>query len=504
MRRSGHRWAIDVPAVVDLVIPGLRVSRGVGRGSIDAVAAAAHAMSREVSVPMYVPLIASGLDSLRPYQREGVARIVEILKQNGGAILADDMGLGKTRQAITVARLLVGGGRVIVLCPASVRETWRKEVGGSSALAILGPPSSPHYKSDWDIAPHASIIVTSYELADRAFDAAFPNTAPTIMILDEAHMLRGRDAKRAKKALNIARLTPYRLALTGTPMWDRPRDLYKLLDLLHGSQTWGTWHSFDSRYCAGKFDQWGGWDNRGLTNADELRLRLSYYMVRRTKAEVAAELPKFVRQTLWIEPVPKAVQAFQAAMVRRAPGDTYQALRATLEGKMDACIELAAQAGKFLLLTWLKEHARHMHERLPNSLLITGDIPHQERQARIDAARRDGLGIVATIDSVGTGVDGLQHVASVGITHAIDFVPIKLMQAEARLDRIGQANPITWYYVAMRETMDQMVVEQVVEKLKQSVAVIGEGEALAANLTAGTLQDEEAALSALYASMSDG
>ena len=111
---------------------------------------------------------------------------------------------------------------------------------------------------------------------------------------------------------------------------------------------------------------------------------------------------------------------------------------------------------------------------------------------------------MVTIDSTNAGVDGMQAVASTLVFHALDYVPIKLAQMEARLHRIGQANAVTAVYIAMEESADSFVVDTVVEKLDQWKAAMGNDSTSDMGVTLGAPATHEAdALAAIYAAMGD-
>jgi SWI/SNF-related matrix-associated actin-dependent regulator 1 of chromatin subfamily A len=297
------------------------------------------------------------------------------------------------------------------------------------------------------------------------------------------------------------------MALTGTPIWSRPRDFWMLLKILFGYR-FGTADEFDYAYCAAYQNQWGGKVNTGASRSEELKLRLSYVMLRRIKEQVATELPPLTRVIRWVPAIKAAKQALEAAVMNQL--HFSDALNATLDAKIDAAIEAAQSAGRFLLFTWQKRHAEVMHEKLNEAgyacEILTGDYPEAERGAAIARAKQSGASIVATIDSTGTGVDGLQDIADTAIFHALDYVPIKMAQAEARLHRIGQKNPVTVIYIALEDSADQFVVNTVVEKLDQWRATMGNDSTSSMGDTIGapaTSDHAQAALAAIYAAMEE-
>jgi SWI/SNF-related matrix-associated actin-dependent regulator 1 of chromatin subfamily A len=505
-------WNITGAPVEQLEhVPGLTLTASGASGSIDAMAVVAHRMGIAIPGVDSKPGQFSLPKDLRPYQVEGIERLAQVFKRTGGAVLGDDMGLGKTRQAIELARVLCGTGRVLVVCPASVRETWRDELKKwlDVDAAVMGPPSDTRYQEDWERATQASWVVCGMEKTlEDGYTLAFESGQPSMLIIDEAHNFRGREAKRSRVLGNIAAECTYKLALTGTPVWSRPKDLYQLLHILFGKR-FGSSFQFDMAYCGGQLNEWGGMENKGATRLDELQLRLGYYMVRREKREVLKDLPPLTRQVMWLDPTPKATRAMQVATMTPSPKAMQAALEATLDGKMDEAVRLAVDAKRFLLLTWRKDHAAKLAQRIADTgvrcYLLTGDVPQPERMAAVRQAAAEGAGIVATIDSVKEGIN-MQAVASIGIMHALDWVPLKMAQAEARIHRMGQTVGVTWYYLAMRESMDAPVVRTVLSKLDSMHALIGGDKGMRGDLGANEdgAGSSSKALADIYSSLESG
>lgn len=484
LTNKGSEWKLQLSEHADetllMPIPGLRMNNRIAVGLIDAISAACEVLriekpQRATPTPFLSPL-------LFPFQQDGVGRLLEITSRSGGALLADDVGLGKTRQALVYSK--ERNGRTLIICPAYVRRSWEEEIKKlfpQDDVCVVEPLNSKNKKLVFETLRHGSqFTISSYEMADTALRECFQRIYPTTLILDEAHYLCGRQSKRSKSIAEIAALVPYKLALTATPAWNRPRDFFSLLKVLFGPR-FGYPSSFDFRYCAGTINEFGGMVNRGVSNAEELRLRLSYYMVRREKHEVLKELPPLTRQVTWVDGTKKATDEFlrlQGLNALDTP-NVSKALEATHEGKLTTAVELAIQAKRFLLFTYRKDHARKLHQLIEAEgvpcVCITGDLPTDVRAALCADAAREGKGVVATIDSAGAGLN-LQGVAHYGIMHAIDWLPNKMHQAEGRLHRIGQTNGVLWNYIAMRDSIDEVVVRTVVEKMDSMHAILGGNE----------------------------
>ena len=404
-----------------------------------------------------------------PFQTHGVKHVVTKCRATGSALLADDMGLGKSMQALLACRALVNGnGQVVVCCPRSVALTWVKEIKkwtNAEAFLVKDGKSAAKIKAE-------EYIVTSYDLSHTL------DVLPCVLILDEAHLLRGRSTLRVKKIRQLAALSDFRIGLTGTPIWDRPRDFWSMLDLLWPGR-FGNRFDFDLAYCNGKLNEWGGLENKGATLTEELKLRLETgLMLRRTREQVKLQLPSLQRQVVWLDADPGASAAFRRSAIGRAPGDMHKALEATLNAKVDAAVAEGMMADKCLIFTWTRAHATEIHRRLEaegkKAKLVHGGMTAQLRNKQIAEAAKEGASVVATVDSVGTGVDGLQHVAHIGIFHALDWRPLQLAQAEARLARIGQSQGVLWKYLALKDSADEVVLHTIVDKLDQARAVLGQ------------------------------
>lgn len=411
------------------------------------------------------------IKATREYQRTGIQLAYDLCVNTGAALIADDMGLGKTRESVLTAFFLDKDNVWVIVCPASVRRQWREElklVGRNDALVIDASVKAEK------ITDETKTIITSYELAG-AVSQQF-EVAPGVVIIDELDNLMGREknygtrkgTQRSKEVRELAIQAKYRIGLTGTPEPSRPRDLWQQLHILWPWR-FGKAYDFDVRYCNGHNNGFG-FENKGSTNPDELKRRLSYYMIRRVKAEVAKEMPKVTRLFRYVPAYGGATNLFRKfeAQEKKKVLDLQSALLAAADHKITEVLDVCSKLPNFLLLTYRKDHAKHFGEKLSKTHdvhVLTGDLSEVARRKTIVSAAKNGSSIVATIDSIGVGMDGLQHVTSNGVMHHMDWRPRLIRQAEARLDRLGQKLPVTWTYILMRESADIWVVNNVVRKL---------------------------------------
>ena len=400
--------------------------------------------------------------NLREYQLHGADYIRGL--SGTGALLADDVGLGKTAQALKATE----GFKTLVVCPAFVKGVWASEATKwcrEVNAQILG--GCKPYPLDDD---NGYIYIINYNILHEWKDALIGHTFDAV-IFDEAHYLSSPDSKRSKAAKAIALSIPHRIALTATPMTSRPCGLWNIVDTISPGRFGNKW-AYYKRYCDAKkiqvSDYISKWDINGISNADELRYRLSTFMLRRAKADVSLELPPRQRQIIRTDVAPK-----YSLDVAGADKSTYvYALQSAAIGKVKTIAEMAAshvaQGAKVVIFC----HHRNVAEAIAHETgydYIHGGIT--DRQLRIDA-HPDGL--VATMDAIGVGID-LSY-ANVGIFAELDYVPSKLIQAEGRIHRYGQHHNVIFQYMVANGTIDDIIANTVINKLEAIEATIGHGD----------------------------
>lgn len=404
---------------------------------------------------------------LREYQNRGINQLLNMLQHTRGALLCDEMGLGKSAQALITASYFTNV--VWVICPAMVVRHWRTQA------------------ARW--APQLDVRPIGYE----KFRGAVENESlvdvmglrhPGLIILDEIHYLSNSRSQRSRAVRAYLTSNPHllRLGLSGTPMTARPRDLWHPLDLLW-PERWGREYAFQKRYCEGHYEEIKGldkavWKSDGKSNEEELGERLKACMVRRLKSEVGAELPSLSRQVVEVEVPPQARDMFNRAQlavdVTGSYGDAISSILSTIEEhKLDEAVGLARDAlaggSRVLVLTTRKASARSLGAQL-EAPYVHGEVQPEKRRDRI----ADADCAIATIDSVQVGIDLIGF--DVVIFMGLDWLPSKLLQAEARVHRLGalKAKPITVYYLIAVETVEEVVRDRVIERLHTFGQIVGE------------------------------
>jgi SWI/SNF-related matrix-associated actin-dependent regulator of chromatin subfamily A-like protein 1 len=232
---------------------------------------------------------------LYPFQEEGIRFALE----REGTLLADEMGLGKSAQAIGLINRDPTLRKIIVVCPASMRIPWRRELEQwlkrPLSVAVVGVDtgfSQTLFSKDIVIINYDRLCRFTAELSTRIYD---------LCVLDECHFCKSLEAKRTGAALGIK--ARKRLALSGTPILSRPIEIHPVLSWLLPHEWPSTgYFDFAQRYC-GAYHNGFGWDLSGASNLPELSHRLrSTVMLRRTKAQVLPQLPEKIRTVIELCP----------------------------------------------------------------------------------------------------------------------------------------------------------------------------------------------------------
>ncbi|MEU9336279.1 DEAD/DEAH box helicase [Streptomyces sp. NPDC048290] len=342
---------------------------------------------------------------LRPYQVHGVSWLRSLPGLGGGAILADEMGLGKTLQAICLLATRPATGPHLVVCPTSLLGNWRREMErfapGTPVIGYHGPrrtlpdPLSP-----------GTVVVTGYPVLRT--DRTLEKTAWDVLVLDEAQQIKNPDALVSKAA---ARLTAeVRIAMTGTPVENRLEELWSILHVASPGLL-GTRARFRQRFAA-PIEQ-----RRSASAAAALHTLVAPYLLRRTKAEVAAELPAKQYST-----VVCTLSEEQAGLYR-------QAVDRAFDDGLGGGIE---RRGRVLaLLTALKQICNHPAQYLREQDATTG------RSGKFDRAAEMLAEIVDDSDRalVFTQYRAMGELLSAHLSEALGTGPVPFLHGGLSIER---------------------------------------------------------------------
>jgi len=424
---------------------------------------------------------------LLPFQRAGVAYALATRR----TFIADEMGLGKTVEALATLQAAQAFPAVVV-CPATLKLNWKREaekwLPGKTVEIVSG-------RTCYDV--EADIIIVNYDILD-AWKECFTLNA---LVLDESHLAKTPTSKRTKAAIFLAKKVPATgvvLALTGTPVINKPSELVSQLNILGALKSFGGAKGFHQRYC-----EWDGWGWSGGKNLKELneRLRGTCY-VRRTKTEVLTELPPKRRANVPVTLEPPArklhdravadlldllgeqarekayedgTNANQAERLARARAQAAEALvrlntlrRVTGEGKIPLAKDwienfLTDSDEKLVVFAHHKSVVQGLVEMF-DAPRIDGSATQLERQAAVDLFQDNGKTrlIICSIKAAGIGIT-LTAASNVLFIES-DWTPAGNSQAEDRLHRIGQTDSVTAWYLQAEDTVDERISELLAEK----------------------------------------
>ncbi|WP_179275910.1 DEAD/DEAH box helicase [Rhodococcus sp. 06-235-1A] len=270
------------PALVDALPPAAHAVPNAGGSSVLTAHGAADALRASLRMQDDLTESASTFTP-RPYQLHGASWVPTVQETGGGGILADEMGLGKTLQAIS--HMIVGArrgeGSYLVVCPTSLISNWRREIenfsDGELVVNVYRGPS----RSLEQCADAGSVTVTGYPTLRTDTDRLSEISWSTVFF-DEAHVMKNSRTKIARAARRLKSTT--RIALTGTPVENRMDELWALIDLTNPGLL-GTRARFTRRFSA-PIEQGGS-----AAALAQLSSAIAPVVLRRTKAEVATDLP---------------------------------------------------------------------------------------------------------------------------------------------------------------------------------------------------------------------
>jgi SWI/SNF-related matrix-associated actin-dependent regulator 1 of chromatin subfamily A len=403
------------------------------------------------------------------YQRVGVAFIES---RRGRALLADDMGLGKTIQALGWLRHRKSVRPVIIVCPQTVRLNWRSEIDKWLGETTFLPSGTKPGKTDLS---GISFIIIHYDIL-HAWVETLKALRPGALVIDEAQFIKSNGAKRTKAVKALARSIRHVIGLTGTPIVNRPIELFNILRLIDKTVIPDWWH-YTERYCARKSGMFG-WDCSGASHTKELHDKLtSSIMLRRTKEEVLTDLPAKMRSFVPLELTNRsdynAAERDFIGYLRREEGldVANRAKRAPMLTRISKLRDLAAQGKLSQAIEWIADvievnklvvFAVHrnvfdpVYERFEKvAVKVAGDVAPIDRQKAINRFQQDPNCrlFVGQIQAAGTGITltAASHVAFL----ELPWTPGDLLQAEDRCHRIGQTKTVNIYFLLASGTIDE-------------------------------------------------
>jgi SWI/SNF-related matrix-associated actin-dependent regulator 1 of chromatin subfamily A len=473
--------AYNIPSIIPVYNPTVSFEYSPEVKEVLAREASRRANLFALSSATDAPEVADDISfSLRPFQK--VAKKFA-LHLDGRAILAYDMGLGKTPIAISITEALQLAQKVLVICPATLKTNWRREIKKATGLdaSVLSGASPSVLTIQAMMNPDIKYHIINYDILgrgtrDKESKQFVSDWARTInlmsfdmIIVDEAHYTKNMDSGRSKAVRDLK--SRYMLPLTGTPVVNRPAELFPLLHMVDPVN----FPSFES-FCG----QWLYNDGKSVRNENKFREMLAAYMIRRRKEDVIKDLPMIERFDRFIELSGAAESAYSKALEgiyvslrnpdyqRDINNILVQLMRLkqiVADDTVQHTVELAREiyeetSKKTLIFSQFVSTCHDIHSRLgTESLCITGEDSDDSRYKKIDAFQSDP-NIKYMVLSTKAGAEGITLTAAHYIIfNDLCWTPKDHRQAEARCyGRMNDLHSATAYYMQAEGTVTETIM----------------------------------------------
>lgn len=431
----------------------------------------------------------SGL-SYMPFQKAGI----EFIQEQKNVLIADEMGLGKTIQSIGYINLNSNIKKVLIICPSSLKINWKNELEKwlirDFDIKILNGNSL------------GDITITNYESTKKYFDI-LKTRHWDLLILDESHYIKNYKAKRTQQITGyfdenkkwirgLKDFATQKILLTGTPILNRPMELFTQLKVL-GNELGKNFFQFRDSYI-----EMGEYGAIGAKNLEDLQKKLrKSCMIRREKKDVLLELPNKIRQIITlpssilskedIEENKKIIQYiaenWDEATENLKTGKGYQfdeisiIRHKTSLAKVPYVIEhienVLENEDKIVIFAHHHDVIDQIYEKFKDiSVVATGNESLKERDEAINRFQNDPeiKIFIGSIQAMGVGIT--LTASSTVIFAEIEWRPGDLTQAEDRLHRIGQKTTVQSQYIVVDDSIDNYMIKKILEKMETIEKVV--------------------------------
>ena len=417
----------------------------------------------------------------RDYQLQAVA-FAE--KNDYSCLIGDDMGIGKTIEALAILAYNPILRPALVVGPSAVKYKWEREINkwmpDEVVQVIDGKKNQEIYGSivviNWDILFYSKMIDNprwiagkpdadgnKYDKDGKKITKTIKKFFPrddlfeydfSIIFGDEIHKINNPKAGRTIAFQALAKLTGKCIGLSGTPIKNRPKDFFNILNIIAPAVFDNRWR-FEGRYCDRKHNGFG-WDSSGSSNIEELHQKIKQIMIRRTIEEVLPELPKNQRIVVpfVIDNRKEYDEAFEEFKLLAESGDVA-GIRFIIDSKLK---QLAVEGKLKQSIKWITDYLESgkklvvscFHTKIADEVFnsfdakktvrITGGLGASEKDKRAEQFQNDpkiNLA-VCNIEAAGEGID----LFSANTTFNMEFRwdPTIHDQFERRVLRMGQTS----------------------------------------------------------------
>lgn len=435
---------------------------------------------------------------LYPYQFEGV---LHAQQRDFNLLIADEMGVGKSLSAIGCMALL-NPRKTIIVVPAPIKFQWERNIKTllKKRYTVYVCEGQTFDMSDCLYVKHSDVIIINYNILDYWLDLLCRYTYD-LLILDEAHRIKHPKAAVSNAVIHygdgghdicLRSKCKSCICLSGTPLTDRNSDIWNVVRVVNPT-LFGTHFAFQQRYCGHEFAP--GSRTSQSVNMLELHRKLveSGTMIRRTKKDVYTEVPKVAIDVVPLGVRSDALDAFadetrnNSRLMQSNHGRERGIAAFRMQQSLEKYLQEAIRLKLPLVIDWIKDFLQDTDEKL-----IVG-VVHRDKCGAIlydkfkdiavhidgsaDAKKKDKLLnefmsddskrlLVGNIQSVGTGIDGLQKVCCSMVIIELPWSIADVSQMIARLDRNGQTRPVSVTFLVVKDSIDEMLIKMLDRKKK--------------------------------------
>jgi len=436
---------------------------------------------------------------LFPYQKDGV---IFLQGKNGSALIGDEQGLGKTCQYLSYLDLNPTIRPALVICPASLKLNWEKEVKmwvkshnkvhileGKKAHAL---PKADIYIINYDILGDAKIDRKTMKPKPTGWCAILADFGFKSICADEIQRIKSSDAQRSRASLYIAKHAERRCGLSGTPIKNKAVELFNPVNFVN-SQIFPSFWRFTDEFTHKEHNGFG-WQFKGVKNAEKLHQILTdTIMIRRKKDDVLKDLPPKTRATIPMaiknrKEYDRVINDFKIWLhgtYRDKSGNIHsnadnpaarmvemeKLKQATIAGKMDMCVEwiedFLETEKKLVIFATHKETLDILQAKFGDICVrLDGSTGKKQRQEVVDRFQTDDK-VTLFLGNIIAASEGITLTAASDVTF-IEFpwCPAEVMQAEDRCHRISQKDNVSCWYLVAAGTIEEPVVEMLQAKAK--------------------------------------
>lgn len=447
-QRKGDPWIIAENNIVNRIVLGLPIN---------------------LQLSHYPPQYT---DLLEPYQIADVDKALGLQHY----LNANPMGLGKTPE--TVRYLKEKKARTaLIVTPKIIRHQWKHQ------LKVWGGFDAEIYENQ-KVITEGIWIINYDKLRNEKTRLKFRRFQWDYLVLDEAHKIKSRNSLQTKAVKELP--AAHRIALTGTPILRYVDDLWSILHFLDESYSGISYWAFRDYFCEMQHTPWGD-KITGLTRNPAkvaiLNQLMSHVSIRNNAVEVAKGksretvlLPMTKKQRelyrkekdLLLDQLPETLTIANGAVLTMRLMQTTSWPGLYIENepgpKFEWILETCSNnpKEKFVVFSVFEKTisalVQYLNDNGISAVSITGKNKAEENEVNKRLFVDKGVQVLAgTIGSMGQGYDELQHVCRLGIVIDRDWSPEIMEQAEDRLHRKGQDNPVCIYYLECTGSFDQHV-----------------------------------------------